>query len=172
MEEKTVKQLREELVELGMPKEDAEKMSTKAQIQAIIDTFKANKVTSLNEKPNPQEEKDTEKAWQSKADRMHDFFEKQEKVRVLIPLDPNEKPGVVNTITVRGRKQYVYVSGAVWSKSFNGYRVIIPKGTYTEVPEAVAENIADEFRQTQAAGEQWKIDRIDTRTGKPVKDQL
>ena len=172
MEEPTVKDLRDELVKLGMPQEDADKLQTKAQLQAVINTLKASKVITTTEKVDPKEERQDEKRWQTKADRMAENLESQEKVSIIIPLDPNEKPGVVNTVEVRGHKEYVYVSGGVWSKTFNGYRVIVPKGVYTEVPRQIAQNIADENNQTLMAGEQWKLDRIDPNTGRPVREQL
>ena len=103
---------------------------------------------------------------------MAKHLEKQDKVRVLIPLEPKEKVGVVKEVKVRGILQYRHVSGAVWSKTFNGYKIILPKGVYTNVPEQIADNIAAELDQTQRAGESLKIDRIDPSTGRPVADQL
>jgi len=176
LEEKTVKELREELVKLGMPVEDAEKLTTKAQIGVTINALKAanvvKKVDSLEPKVDLKEEKQDEKRWQSKADRMAKHLEEQPKVRVLIPLDPQEEQGVVREIEIRGIKQYVHVSGAVWSKTFNGYKVVIPKGIYTKVPEQIADNISEEYNQTQHAGDQWLIDRVDPQTGKSVRSQL
>ena len=176
LEELTLSELQAEAVKLGMPEEDSKTFTIKAPLIATINALKATKVVqkvdTLEEKVSPKEEREDEKKWQSKADRMAKHLEGQPKVRVLIPLDPNEKQGVVREIEVRGIKQYVHVSGAVWSKTFNGYKVIIPKGVYTAVPEQIAENISEEFNQTQNAGAQWAIDRIDTQTGKPVRSQL
>ena len=173
----TVKELQAEAVKLGMPEEDVKTFTIKAPLIATINALKANavikKVDTLEVPANPKEEKQTEKKWQSKADRMCDYLEGRPKVAILIPCEAGEKPGVVNTIEVRGRKQYVYVSGAVWSKTFNGYKIIVPKGVQgVLVADDIAKNIADEYNLTQAAGEQWKIDRIDPTTGKPVKEQL
>ena len=119
----TTKELQAELVKLGMPEEDTQKFNTKAALIATINVLKAtkvvNKVDTLEPPVNPKEEKESEKHWQSKADRMAKSLESQPKVRVLIPLEPQEKQGVVREMEIRGLKQYVYVSGAVWSKTFN-----------------------------------------------------
>jgi len=173
---KTLKESREELTKLGFPQEDAKKLLTKAQINAVINALKASnvvkKVDTLELKVNPKEEKQDEKRWISKAERQQDFFDSQPKVRVLIPLDPHEKQGVVREVVVKGRKKIIHVSGAVWTKTFNGFMVIVPKGVYTEVAKAIAENIAEEHNQTQHAGDQWLVDRIDPETGKSVRSQL
>ena len=169
--EPTTKELREELTALGMPVEDTEKLTTKAQIKAVINTLKAKNVI-VDVAPNPKEEADTEKKWRSKADKMKAHLDAQPKVRVLIPLEGQEKPGVVKQMMVNGREETVVVSGSVWSKTFNGYKVTIPKGIYTEVAEQIADNISDEFSQTTHAGDQWLLDRIDPATGRPVRDRL
>jgi len=175
-EEKTVKELQGELVTLGFSEDDSKKFTIKATIIATINAMKSKKepekVDTLNPTPDPKEEKNIEDNWKNKTYRMCDFLESQPKVSVMIPCEPNEKPGVVETVIVQGRKQYKYISGAVWSKSFNGYRVIVPKGVYYEVPKKVADNIANELNQTYLAGQKWNLDRLDERTGKPVRDQL
>ena len=176
LEEKTVKELRAEAVKLGMLEVDAKTFTVKAPLIATINALKVanevKKVDSLELKVDPKEEKQDEERWRSKAERQQDFFESQPKVRVLIPLDSHEKQGVVKEVMVNGRKKTTHVSGAVWAKTFNGFMVIIPKGIYTEVSEAVADNIAEEYQQTQQAGKQWLIDRFDPETGKSVRSQL
>ena len=172
-QEKTVKELQDELVKQGFEKEAVTGIRTKSALLAMISALEEkSQVTSLNPPSDPKEERDTEKNWQAKADKMAKHLDKQPKVRVLIPLEPNEKVGVVKEFRVKGILQYRYVSGAVWSKTFNGYRVILPKGVYTDAPEQIADNIAKELDQTQRAGEHLKIDRIDPNTGRPVRDQL
>lgn len=171
MEEKTVKELRKELVEKGLDAKAVEGIKTKDAILAVLKGL-ATKVDTLNPPIDPKEEKSTEQSWQGKADKMAKHLEKQDTVRVLIPLEPNEKVGNVKQVRVKGILQYQYVSGAVWSKTFNGYKVILPKGTYTEVPEQIADNIAKELDQTQRAGEHLKIDRVDPVTGRAVREQL
>jgi|SRR3990167_3455938 len=120
----------------------------------------------------PKEEKETERHWSAKADRQKAYFDSLPRVRILIPCESGEKPGVIEEKVVDGKKQMVVVSGAVWSKTFNGYKVIVPKGVYTEVSEAVAENIAEEYNQVQKSNARFSLDRIDTQTGRPVKEQL
>jgi hypothetical protein len=171
--EKTVKELQDELSKQGFDEKALAGIRTKDALIATLTALKAkSKVATLNPPKDPKEEKDTEKAWQTKADKFSKHLEKQPKVRVLIPLEVGEKVGNVKKIKIKGIMQYRHISGAVWSKTFNGFRVILPKGIYTEVPEQIADNIAKELDQTQRAGEHLKIDRIDPQTGKPVRDQL
>lgn len=175
-QEKSVKELRAELVKLGFDAKAAEGIKTKEALVATIDSLskKAKKVETINPPANPKEEQDTEKRWLAKADRMAKHLEAQEKVRVLIPLEPTEKtPGRVDVVkNSRGIVEYRYKGGAVWSKTFNGYKVNVPKGTYFSVPEQIAENIAEEYSQTLNAGKAFSLDRVDPETGRPVRDQL
>jgi hypothetical protein len=174
--ELTVKDLQAEAVKLGMPEEDSKTFTTKAPLIATINALKATsaakRVETLEPIVSPKEDRKDAQLWQSKADRMRESLEQQPKVRVLIPLDPGEKQGVVKRVMVNDREELVAVSGGIWSKTFNGYKVIIPKGVYTEVPMQIADNIAEEFSQTAHAGDQWLVDRIDPSTGKPVRNQL
>lgn len=182
----SVKDLQKEAVKLGMPEDDAKLFTTKAPLIATINTLKAqgaSKVVEVGAQPvvapatlnavDPKEEKQTEQRWLSKAARMYEYLEAQPKVAILIPCEVGEKPGVVERRMIHGINQYIHISGAVWSKTFNGFRIIVPKGVQgVQVPQDIAQNIADEFNLTQAAGEQWKIDRVDPITGKTVREQL
>ena len=170
--EKTIKELQKELIDLGFSEKALAGIKTKEALLAIIDSIKAKPVTTLNPPVDPKEQRTDEQSWQNKADRMAKHLETQLKVRVLIPLDAGEKVGKVRETMVRGIRRFTHVSGAVWSKTFNGYRVIYPKGTYIPVPEQIAKNIADEHDQTQSAGEEFKIDRVDPTTGRQVREQL
>ena len=117
MKDKTVKQLREMAVKLGMPKEDAESFDKKAPLIATINILKATKATkvkkvkTLNPPPNPKEEKKIEKQWRSKAERMRAKLDAQPQIRFMIPLEGEEKSGVVREVMVKGRKEYIHVSG-------------------------------------------------------------
>ena len=128
----------------------------------------------VKEKPkvSMEEDRKIDRGWENKAEIMRKNFESQPTVEIMIPCEGEEQPGVVKTEIVNGKEVTIAVSGAVWSKTFNGHRVIIPKGVYTPVAKQVADNIAKEFAQTQSAGEQWKIDRKDPNTGGTVKQQL
>lgn len=178
-QEKTVKELQAELVSLGMPEEAAKAFTTKAPALATINTLKAThaqakieRVASLEEKPNPKEESIERRVYDSKADQMMQKLEGQRKVRVLIPLEGKEQQGIVREEVVHGRRIYTYVGGAVETVILNGYKVLIPKGQYVEVPEQVADVIAEAQQQTSQAGRQFLIDRIDPETGRPVRDLL
>jgi hypothetical protein len=167
--------LRKEAVTLGMPQEDVDKFDNEETLKVTVNALKASKadkVVTLEEKVNPKEEREVEKKWRDKAQRQKEYFNSLPKVRVLIPCDSTEKPGVVEERKVNGIMQTVVVSGAVWSKTFNGYRVVVPKGVYYEVSEAVADNIAEEFNQVIRSNAQFGLDRTDTTTGRPVREQL
>lgn len=176
LEDLSVKELQVEAVKLGISEDEVKTFTIKAPLIITINALKKSKeikpVDTLMPPVDPKEEKQDIKRWQSKADKMRDSLESQPKVRVLIPLDPSEKQGIVKKVIVRGKEETIYVSGAIWSKTFNGYKVIIPKGIYTEVPQQIADNIGDEYNQTIHAGDQWALDRIDPKTGQPVKNQL
>jgi hypothetical protein len=174
-EESPLKVLQVEAVSLGMPQEDALKFTDEETLKVTINALKASKadkVVTLEEKANPREDREIEKKWRNKAERQKVYFESLPKVRILIPCEGAERPGVVEERVINGLRQMVAISGAVWSKTFNGYRVVIPKGVYTEVSEAVADNIAKEFSQVQESNNRFSVDRLDPETGRPVRDQL
>jgi hypothetical protein len=179
LEEMTLKDLQTEATNLGLEK--VELFKTKGPLIAAINSLRQAKITAVKpvepvatlvEPVNPKEERLDEKKWKSKADRMRDHLESQPKVRVLVPLEPNEKQGVVKKVIVRGYEETVAVSGAVWVTNLNGLHIVVPKGVYYDVPQQVADKIGNEYNQTQHAGDQFKIDRIDPQTGRPVSDQL
>lgn len=171
-QEETEDQLRADLVGLGFDENAAKNIHGKEALRATIAIVKEKKPAGNVDQTTPEEDRETERHWQAKADRMAEHLHSQNKIRVLIPLEPNEKVGVVKEVEKRGVVQYEHVSGAVWSKTFNGYKVIVPKGVYYPVPQQIADNIATELNQTQMAGQHLKIDRVDPNTGKPVADQL
>ena len=178
----TVKELQAKLVELGMPEEDAKAFKTKAPMVASINAMMAKdavepeevkKVASIEEKPNPIEDREVNKRWKTKAAAMRDHLAAQEKVNILIPLDPSEKAGVIEWRKDKEGNDYqVHISGAVDSVQLNGYKYFIPKGIYTPVPRQVAEVISKAQQQTLDAGKDILIDRIDPKTGRPYSESL
>lgn len=82
----------------------------------------------------------------SKAEIMKARLALQEKVTIMIPLEPKEKKGSTFPVTL------------------NGYRLNIQKGTYVSVPKQVAEIVMDSQDQTVAAADELK--RVD---GSPMK---
>lgn len=169
LEELSLSQLKEKAVVLGLTAEELKSFITKASIIATIRAIeKVKPVATLNPTETPREIKEDSRRWETKVDKMRAFLENQPTVRVLIPLEGDEKQGVVK----EANGQMVAVSGAVWSKTFNGYRVCIPKGKYTDVPQSIAENIEKEYHQTTHAGDQWKLDRVKAETGELVSKQL
>jgi len=163
----TVKELREIVVKLGMPEEDAENFETKKPLVATITTLRANVVV-------PGQLKKDEKKWMSKKETMRAKLMKQEKIRILIPLQGKEEPGVVKWVfnKISKRKEQVLMKGAHTPVQLNGFKWIVPHGLYVEVPRQVADTIADAQSATMLAGKDHLIDRIDHKTGKPVSDRL
>jgi len=169
LEELSLNQLKEKAVALGLTEKELKSFNSKATVIATIRAIeKAKPVATLNPTDTPRETKKDTRRWENKVDRMRNFLKGQSTVRVLIPLDGDEKQGVVKEVN----GQMVAVSGSVWSKTFNGYRVCVPKGKYTDVPQSIAENIEKEYHQTAHAGDAWKTDRPKAETGEPVSKQL
>ena len=178
----TVKELQAKLVELGMPENDAKAFKTKAPMIASINAMAAKevvapeevkKVASIEEKPNPSEDREVNKRWKTKAAAMRDHLAAQEKVNILIPVDPSERAGVVEWRKDKDGNDYqVHISGAVDSVQLNGYKYLIPKGIYTPVPRQIAEVISRSQQQTLEAGRDIRIDRIDQKTGRTVAESL
>lgn len=179
LEKMTVKQLRKRAVNLGMPKEDAGVFDKKAPLIATINSLKASsvgkevkRVKTLNPAESPKEKREVEKKWKSKADRMRAKLESQPKIRFMVPLSGDEKPGVIREEIINGRKEFVHVSGAIETVQLNGYKTLIPKGVFVELPEQVAEVLSEAHRLTQEAGKDYLIDRVDPETGKKVGEFL
>jgi len=175
MEEKTLKELKEELKGLGFTNVDI--FTTKTQVQTTIDALKSKPketVTTINPSINPKEEKKIEKNWENKAEQMRIKLEGQPKVRILVPLEGKETQGVVRLVynEKKKRQEQKHISGAVQPVTLNGFMYLVPKGMYVEVPEQVAQVIQDKFNQTNEAGKDILIDRIDPETGRSVADQL
>jgi len=169
LEELTLAQLKEKAVTLGIPEEELKNFTTKAPLITTIRAMQSAKpVKTLEPVESTQVREADDRRWETKVERMKKFLASQPTVRVLIPLDEGEKPGEVREVN----GEMVAVSGAVWSKTFNGYRVTIPKGKYWTVPEAIADNIEQEYHQTTHAGDRWKIDRVKPETGEQVSKQL
>jgi hypothetical protein len=199
MDELSNKDLQAKLVELGMPEEEASKIATKSTLIATINTLQSMKAqveeatetavkateqaakateasekASIQEVENPLEERKVEKSWKTKAHKQWDHWDKSPKVRILVPLVGQEKQGVIRWEHSRlyNREVPVHVSGAIQTAIENGAQYVIPKGIYVEVPEPVAKLIEAKFQQTSDAGRESLADRIDSRTGRPVSDQL
>jgi len=174
--------MKRKLIELGMPAESVDAFTTPEQCQAVIDTLKAKnviqRVATLEETPNPREDRQIERQWQSKKDIMMDKWLKEEAegktVQFLVPLEPNERAGVVTwTRDKSGRKEQSVKEGtAVELIQENGARWYVPKGRLVFVPQSVGNSLARRLRLTNEAGQEFLIDRTDPETGKTVGDSL
>jgi len=100
---------------------------------------------------------------------------KQRKVRILIPCQGSEKPGVIKWVKnkTNGIPEQVYVKGAYTPVQLNGYKWLVPHGIYAEVPEQIADQIANSQNvETENVGKAFLVDRDDPKTGKAVRDTL
>ena len=70
---------------------------------------------------------DIAKMVKSKAEQMKAHLDAQPQVSIMIPLEKGEKKGAVQPFTI------------------NGYRITVPKGRMTTVPEQVAQMISERF---------------------------
>ena len=165
----SVKDLREILVKLGMPEDDAEKFETKKPLIATINTLRAQKVIDT-----PGQLKKDKAQYLSKKEIMRAKLMAEPRVRIKIPLQPSEKPGVVKWVwnKIRKRKEQVYVSGAYTPCQINGFKWIIPHGEYTDVPQTIADLLDEADRETEAAGKAFLVDRPDEKLGGQVRDRL
>ena len=101
------------------------------------------KVATIEERPDPSEEKKINKEFVTKAEIMRAKLEKQPKVRFFLPLVGAEKPGVIREVMKHGRMEQVVVSGAVETVQLNGFKTFIPKGRFVEIPQQVADVLSD-----------------------------
>lgn len=148
MEEKSLKQLQEELT--AMDFEGADQIKVRSVAQNIIDalnkkTAEATKNIEQNTPTDPAEhldnKKDDEKHYFGKAAKMKEHLEAQEKVAFVVPLGIGEKPGAIET----------------WEA--NGYRLNILKGVMVRLPKQVVESLAESYQMTQIAGQEFLMDR-------------
>ena len=171
----SMNQLKEKAIEAGISKEDVGAFNSKAQLIAVINSLKSkpklvDQTRSGDE--TPIERRNTDKSWLSKRDRMGRLLEKQPKVGMMIPIEPKEKPGVVESKVVNGIREFKVISGSVREKIINGYKWILPKGVMTQVPQQVYELLSKELNVMAQLGKEHLVDRVDPKTGKPVKDAL
>ena len=171
----SMNQLKDKAVEAGLPKESAKAFNSKAQLVAVIEGFQA-KVKKVDQtrsgEETPKEKRSADKLWLSKRDRMGRHLEKQPKVGIAIPLEPGEKPGVVESRVVNGIREFKVISGAIKEKIMNGYKWIMPKGEMTQVPQQIYEKVSAEINISATLGRKHSVDRIDPKTGKSVRSAL
>ena len=194
LEELTVAELKDKAVELGMPREDVEAFRTKAPLIATINTLSAKeavkeeKVESIEEKPDPAEDKEVNKNWKSKAERMKAHLLAQEYVSLMIPLEVDEKVGVVEWCEQVGNKAAEsdpvipfkewfalplekkmntyqrHISGGVRTPQLNGYIYMSPAGAYTRVPMQIFEVVNEANMGQSKATQHMNLDRLDPQT--------
>jgi len=164
----TVKALREILVKLGMPKEATENFENKKPIIATIQVLRANATIGSGQLKKDRKE------YLSKKERMRAILMAQPRIRILIPTQGTEKPGVVKWVYNKRSKrdEQVLISGAYTPVQINGFKWLVPHGVYSSVPEQIAEAISDSQNMTNQAGKEYLLDRDDPKTGKTVRDAM
>lgn len=173
----TVTQLRDKVIELELVSEEDAINLTKAELQKLYDEYEKSEPA---DEPEEQSEEDTEedepadepeeeeqvaipdeelkeKAREvkakkvkegfadgkniteervqpgSKAEKMRKILALQPRVTIMVPLDPGEPKGSTISVTI------------------NGYRTIIRKNTYVELPKQVADMIKEHLQMTDKA---------------------
>lgn len=185
---KSLEELQEEAMQLGMAEEKVKLFTDTAVLEATVDALRAVKLSqppaTIEAAVDPIEERQIDKQWKAKAQRMRSLLLEQPKVRILVPTEGQEKNGVVSHVTWDEQRKVsvlhlhevhemqVHMGGAVQPVTLNGYTVLIPKGDYIEVPEQIAQTIQEKMQQTTRAGANMLLDRTDPKTGRSVRDQL
>lgn len=77
----------------------------------------------------------------SDAENTRRILEKRPKVRFMIPLGINEKPGAYD-------EAYI-----------NGYRYTIKKGVFVDIPDRVADLLAQKYQIEMEVGKDMRLDR-------------
>ena len=132
------KEVAEALAKINEQMEELKKMNE--ELKKREEALKARE-EKLNGPP-PEEIKLVAATHGAKAARMKEMLEKQPKVRIMIPLEGGENP-----------------KDAQLPITINGYRFNVPKGKYVNVPEQVADMIAESYNQTEAAGRDFRLDQ-------------
>lgn len=102
----------------------------------VEETTSRNNLRKLNKKESVGDVQYMNEVAKAKA-----ILDEQPKIRMMIPLAIGEKKG----------KAFLDVG-------FNGYFMQLPKGVYLDLPESIANIVSESFQQTEAAGEDFKID--------------
>jgi len=117
---------------------DAAKTTTPSQTTPAAQEVKAGeepKPVSTPKTPSKTEAENKDIVAQTKA-----ILAKQPKVNFIIPLAEGENPGAYDTVQI------------------NGYRLTIQKGVMVELPQAVANLLAEKYRINMTAGSEKRID--------------
>lgn len=140
--------------------EESTETVTKSKVQAKAETDDEDGQDLITgEKPVVKAQSNVQRELSKGASETKLALDKQEKVRVFIPLGIGEKQGVnaVETVTI------------------NGLRMVLPKGVYSTVPKAVAEIIERHYNMTSEnteTGAAFNLANNRTRDGMSTNDAL
>lgn len=102
------------------------------------------------EKPQPskkeerQSQQNADVALREDAKKMKEALDKQKKVSIMIPFDVGVDPKQAKNIP--------------FHINLNGYVMDLPRGTYIDVPEQVAQVIKERLESEGKIGGEWRID--------------
>lgn len=163
LEDLSVKELQDIAARENVP--GVEAFKTKQQLVTLITTVRAMKATMVSQpatvvvgqgipfssKVSPR----VEQNWEDKKKRTREALMKQNKVRIMVPLEIGEKRGAYQTVTI------------------NGCVFNLMKGVMVEVPEQIAKIVEESFQLTAEVGQDMLIDRDDPRNpGTAVAEKL
>lgn len=131
----------EEEEEVSEEAEDVEEEPSKAP--KAKEPLQSEEVKPTSSFPQAQSQKDIGIEYGKMSQQMKEHLAKQPKVAFLIPLSDGEKNGAYETVQI------------------NGYRMVIKKGTMVQIPQQVAEILADHYRISSEAGQEYRMDRDD-----------
>lgn len=152
---RTFKQLQQELIDRDFV--GADLLTTKGQALAVLKSLdKQNAPANPSNTPTVidpirDDSKKDDKVYAGKAAAMKERLDAQPKVRFLIPLGIGERKGAIETVQM------------------NGYRLNILKGVLVDLPEQVAELLAESYQLTAEAGSDFLADRESRRDDSPYK---
>lgn len=147
--EEKVEEVKEEEPEAEAEGEDDPELDVDPEVEAEEEPLKSEEVKSSQSFPQAQSREDIGIEYGKMTKDMKEHLAKQPKVAFLIPLSEGEKNGAFETVQI------------------NGYRMVIKKGTMVQIPQQVAEILADHYRISSEAGQDYRIDR-----DSKVKDAL
>lgn len=132
--------------------------------KAIESKMSANSIPekkeSVKEKEAPQSvaksslPKNEVQEYQDRVAQTREKLMNGPKVMFMVPMQPGEKPGAVETVNI------------------NGFKLTIQKGVMVEIPVAMAKVLANYLQVEMNAGSDKLIDRDESKKGIQVSDAL
>ena len=127
------------------PSDDDEIKDDGADEQAAKPTPRGRQAGAAKATPvsvaTAETEIDITEHWEERALETKKALDAQPKVRIMIPLQNGEQPGSVQEFNI------------------NGYRIAVRKNVMVDVPEQIAQMIAERYQIETTAGANMRLDR-------------